>query len=444
VTARAGVYFGIVNRMILAELVKIFLMSLVALTGMFLLAGLIQEAAQRGLSPAQVARSIPLIIPNTLPFTIPATTLFATCVVYGRISADNEVIVLRAAGVNIYHLLWPAILLGLLTTATTAALYYATIPQSQERLRNQLLKDGEGLVYGMIKREGGLRQSNLDFVLFVRDVQGRDLIDVVVKKRTPDRDKPGYEVVARAQTARLRIRRLPAEGPGPDPLAGRDRTETALERFARKRLSGRSGGERVELVVYMDRCHVDSLKGETAADLQSQEYTTALPDNLFGKDPVERPSAHTWATLQANRAESQQLVDDLKAYIADRQARGSAPSGVPEKSNADLVQMGKAALDHEQRFLRLTETEIQMRPALAVGCLCFVLVGCPVGIWASRSDYLSVFMVCFLPTLFVYYPLLLAGLNLSKDGKAPAPVAWAADAVLFLGAFVLIWRLMKR
>ena len=48
------VYFGIVNRMILAELVKVFLMSLVALTGMFLLAGLIQEATQKGLSPGQI------------------------------------------------------------------------------------------------------------------------------------------------------------------------------------------------------------------------------------------------------------------------------------------------------------------------------------------------------------------------------------------------------
>ena len=127
--------------------------------------------------------AIPLIIPNTLPFTIPATTLFATCVVYGRMSADNEVLVLRAAGVNIYHLLWPALILGIGTTAATAALYYDPIPRSQQMLRDQLLKDGEDIIYGMIKREGGLRQTNLDFVLFVRDVQGRDLIDVVVKKQ---------------------------------------------------------------------------------------------------------------------------------------------------------------------------------------------------------------------------------------------------------------------
>jgi lipopolysaccharide export system permease protein len=85
-----------------------------------------------------------------------------------------------------------------------------------------------------------------------------------------------------------------------------------------------------------------------------------------------------------------------------------------------------------------------MRPALALGCFCFVLIGCPVGIWASRSDYLSVFIICFMPTVFVYYPLLLAGLNLAKDGKLPAISAWTADMVGIVAAFFLIKRLMKR
>ena len=99
---------------------------------------------------------------------------------------------------------------------------------------------------------------------------------------------------------------------------------------------------------------------------------------------------------------------------------------------------------YQRELILKTEVEIQLRPALAVGCLCFVLIGCPVGIWASRSDYLSVFIICFLPTMFLYYPLLLAGLNLAKNGKVPAWSAWAADAVGLIVAFVLIRRLMKR
>jgi lipopolysaccharide export system permease protein len=441
------VYFGIINRMILAELVKVFLMSLVALTGMFLLAGLIQEASQKGLSAGQILLAIPLIIPNTLPFTIPATTLFATCVVYSRMSADNEVLVLRTTGVNIYHLLWPALMLGVITTAITGALYYDTIPRSQRLLREQLLKDAEGILYGMLKREGGLRQANLEFVLFVRDVQGRDLIDVVVKKRRPDRT--GYEVVARAQTARLQVRRVPIDDDNGVPLSSDD-TLTQSDGDTRPKIGSppksrgiARGGERYELVVLMDRCFVDSLKGNASADLQQKEYTTPLPEAIFGKDMYYRPSAQTWRELFTTREEAREAIEDTRAALAELHARTPSRSASGEKLAAAIAQK-EEVLKYQYRHQRIVETELHMRPALAVGCLCFVLVGCPVGIWASRSDYLSVFIVCFLPAVFAYYPMLLASLNLAKDGKVSPATAWTANAVVAITALFLIKRLMKR
>src|ERR1043166_1204078 len=119
------------NRLIFWELVKVFLMSLTTLTGLLVTAGLIQEAARMGLSITQVIQSIPLFIPNTLPYTIPATTLFASCVVYGRLSHDNEVVGIKAAGVHLVNVLKPALLLGAITTLVTAALSHTVIPLSQ-------------------------------------------------------------------------------------------------------------------------------------------------------------------------------------------------------------------------------------------------------------------------------------------------------------------------
>ena len=435
-------YFGTINRMILAELVKVFLMSLIALTGMFLLAGLIDEATKKGLSATQIILAIPLIIPNMLPFTIPATTLFATCVVYGRMSADSEVLVLRAAGVNIYHLIWPALILGLGTTAITGALYYDTIPRSQRLLQAQLLNDAEDILYGMLKREGGLRQANLDYVLFVRDVQGRNLIDVVIKKRKPDRT--GYEMVARAQTATLHVRKVVDDGSGDGPDAPKEKSRlSASERFRKKRGASISG-EKYELVVLMGRCYVDSLKGDAAAELHDQPYGTPLPDTIFGKPTGNRPSSQTWTELFANLAEARQDYADLQEELREVQSRGDAPVVGPKTYAEQAADIRSGPLHFTRLLILKTETEIHMRPALAVGCLVFVLIGCPVGIWASRSDYLSVFIICFLPTVFLYYPLLLASLNLAKNGKVPAWTAWAADAVALVVALVLIRRLMKR
>ena len=103
--------------------------------------------------------------------------------------------------------------------------------------------------------------------------------------------------------------------------------------------------------------------------------------------------------------------------------------------------MGAKALKGEINSLN---TEIQMRPALCCGCLCFVLVGCPVGIWFSRSDYLSAFISCFLPIIFVYYPLLLCGTNLAKQGRVPAMAAmWVPDLFIAIIALVCFRQLLK-
>src|SRR3954447_11730469 len=126
---------SILNRMIFWELVRVFLLSLVSLTGLFLMAGLIQQAAQLGLSLSQTLAAIPLFVPSTLPYTIPATTLFASCVVYGRLAPDNEVVAVRAAGVHLFTVLKPALLLGVLTAAATAGLYHSVIPNTQQMLQ---------------------------------------------------------------------------------------------------------------------------------------------------------------------------------------------------------------------------------------------------------------------------------------------------------------------
>src|SRR5262245_33767641 len=144
--------FGnILQRMILWELAKVFVLSLVALTGLFLMAGLIAEATQRGLAPSQVLGVIPLLIPSMLPYTLPTTTLFATCVTYGRLAHDNEITAIRAAGVNLWTVLKPALLMGVLTSAATMALYYHLIPHTRQVLRAQLVSDVNEFLYSMIK-----------------------------------------------------------------------------------------------------------------------------------------------------------------------------------------------------------------------------------------------------------------------------------------------------
>src|SRR6266540_2391928 len=124
--------------MILIDLCKIFTLSLIGLTGLILLAGIISEAMKNGLGPVQILTAVPLLLPSLLPYTVPATTLFATCIVYGRLSADNEILALKAAGTHIVHVIFPATLLGIFASVVTMVLSLDVIPYTHFLLRSQI------------------------------------------------------------------------------------------------------------------------------------------------------------------------------------------------------------------------------------------------------------------------------------------------------------------
>lgn len=405
------------NRMIFSELVKVFLLSLGSLTGLFLLAGLIQQASQMGLSPFQVIAVIPLFVPSTLPFTIPATTLFASCVVYGRLAHDNEVVAIKAAGVHLFNILKPALALGVITTAVTGGLYHSVIPLTQQQLQREILKDPEEVLYNALRRERCIRHPTFPYVLYVKDVQGRRLIDVVLKRRVKVKDPltkteiwNGYDFVARAREARLRV----------------DATEGVLyldpDRF----------------VVYDPK-----VQGSTASN---GPFPVPLPDNLNANDAKNRPMSLTWDDLSPRVHYLQEEVKTIESEWAKSQQQAlSVPDGELKQKILNEDPHFKARLESVNRQLRNVEAEFYMRPALAVGCLVFALIGCPVGIWANRSDYLSTFVICFLPTVFVYYPLHLAGSNMGKDGKLPLGLGcWLANMAVGLGGIALTWRLLRR
>ncbi len=415
---------GILHRMIFWELLKVFFLTLTGITGLFLVGLVVQQASQLGLSVWQTLAIIPLLIPYTLPYTIPATTLFTTCVVYGRLSHDNEAVAMKAAGVDLYTILRPALTLGLLASSSTFALAYALIPQSNSQLQQQILKDPEEVVYSMLKRERTFRSGTSPYVIHVKDVQGRRLVDVVFKRKKQERNGAGkdiwlgqYDYVIRAREARLRVVLPDAEHPN----------EPAMLFIDPDRWVGVDGSSQFE-------------------SGSSRPVGVPLPDAFSPKDIKERPMNLDWDELMPKadvfRAELAK-VEQVKLAAAAAIATATDPL-IVNKHKEDAVGL-KYSAEHLLRQVRNTENEYYMRPSLALGCMVFAIIGCPVGIWANRADYLSSFVTCFLPTVFLYYPILLAGSNLGRDGRIPLPIGvFLADAVVGTLAVLLTIRLIKR
>ncbi len=409
--------FGtILQRMILWDLIKVFVVTLVGLTGLFVLAGLVAEVSQRGLAPAQIFGIIPLMIPSMLPYTIPAATLFSTVNVYGRMAKDNEIVALRAAGVNLRAILAPSLLLGLGGSAATLGLYYQTIPNSFQMVREHLVSDANEFMYAVLKRNGCIYDKKLPYVLFVRDVRGTRLIDAIFKRKIPKAG--GYDTVARAHEARLRAESLV------DPVSGKQVND---------------------LVVEMSNCVIcnDPKKGAspTTISVRKQEYRERLPSELFSDKESPRSCDLAWPEL-LRRTE---VLREREAKRHEEITLEEARVNLMSKHEQEVLQFKKNGRKYELRVFRSFLAEIQLRPALALSCLCFALIGGPIGVWTCRADLLSSFVIGFLPAVGLYYPLLICGTNLAKDGRIPMmPAVWTADAVFAMIAAFMCWRLVRR
>jgi lipopolysaccharide export system permease protein len=326
-------------------------------------------------------------------------------VVYGRLAHDNEILAMKAAGINILRVVWPGVLLGVFISGVTIYLYYRPIPQTHFLLRVKFLKDVEEFMYGLLRREGHIAHPKLSVEIYVKQVQGRRLIDAIFnRKATPESKR--CDTTAYAKEATLSV-------------------DVAKH----------------QIVLHMRNCRINSENGEKNGIFEKSDWPIELPADFInpGKN---RPNDMTWQEMLSIREQLQAERQKIDLEIASHKAviaLGDAPSNF--KKHVEHLTNKRKQKDQEIRDIAV---EMQMRPAFALGCLCFVLIGCPVGIWFSRSDYLSAFITCFLPIVLVYYPLMLCGINLGRTGHlTPAFPIWTADVVMLVASVPLYRRLLR-
>jgi len=127
-----------VSRELLVNLIfAIFVLSLVLVVGQIL----------RKLLPLLVNHDVPVeyllsfiayVLPFSLIFTIPWGLLTAILLVFGRLSADNELIALRSNGVSVTRVCLPLAAIALACTAICLWLNVQVAPAAQEKLRSTI------------------------------------------------------------------------------------------------------------------------------------------------------------------------------------------------------------------------------------------------------------------------------------------------------------------
>ena len=144
------------QRYILGEMGRTFVLTAVALTGVLGMGGGLMHLVRLGeISGGQLLRLMLLTLPVATALTLPIAALFAAAATYGRLSANNEFVACRSSGINIHVLLLPSVLLSLVCTLVTFGLTNFIIPQMARNLETFLGQDLGDMIQRQLQRPQG-------------------------------------------------------------------------------------------------------------------------------------------------------------------------------------------------------------------------------------------------------------------------------------------------
>jgi len=195
---------GIIDRYIVREIVGVFLMVLFVLTFVLLMGRILQLMdlmVNKGVLLSDILLLVAFLMPSFLLFTIPVSLLVAVITALGRLTADNEVTVMKAAGISLYRLSLPVFAVGAFSFVLCLFVGFYLVPAGNYATKL--------LLYETAKRKAGIgikeKVFNDDFrgVIIYADrvpVKGDGLMGVFISD-TRNPSEPSVIVARKASLA---------------------------------------------------------------------------------------------------------------------------------------------------------------------------------------------------------------------------------------------------
>ncbi|MHB8973825.1 MAG: LptF/LptG family permease [Pirellulaceae bacterium] len=393
----------LLSRYITWELLKVFFLTLLGMTVVLLLVGIGQEAVRQGLGLWPILRLVPYFLPNALVFAVPGTILFAVCSVYGRMSADNEIVAAKSVGISPMAFLTPGLILAFFISLIAVWLNDVAASWGQQGVDRVVLQSVEQIVYGLLRTQRAYSSSR--FSINVVDVEGRKLIHPTLTFHASE-DSPPFTLIAEEAELRLNA----------------DKTALSILLTNSEFDWGNTwSGDLPGVAVQEIPLTAASRKGETSSN-HANSAMTEIPQRI--DDQLK--------TMQ-------QMQQQYAAEAAYEMLTGDFGPLTGPKWVGYHIQLRDAQI----QLYRL-ELVPWRRWANGFSCLFFVMVGAPLAIRLRNADIWTSFGLCFLPILLLYYPLLMYSLDRAKCGVLPPYSIWLGNLVLLGGGCWLIYRVLRR
>jgi lipopolysaccharide export LptBFGC system permease protein LptF len=370
----------------------------------------VRQSFQRGAGFSIVVQLLLLALPKILVLTIPMSLLLGVLVGLGRLSADSEVVALRAAGVSYWRMARPVIFLGFVGFLVAAFDYHVVNPWTNQQVWNVRMSMLRKTDPNREIRAGVFYDEIPDTLVYAEQVDRGDhvwpLRRIIVATSRVDASISAD--IAGPQST-------PEESSSDqDTASPPDRTVVCGER-GRIELSPDAG--KITFIIEKGEIHIEDPRNPTGYQrIRQREFTTALTIGGSESSPDTRK-------FQADSVSTPQLLEEIRVTTSLTDWR---------KSPARLMRWRQAMIELNWRF------------SLPFAAIAFCFLGFPLGLINHRGGKASGFALSLIVVIF-YWIAIKQGREMAMDGKLPLVLAvWGANLLVMLAGLTLLLVRQKR
>ncbi len=181
----------IINRYFLRQLVMIFIMLLLVLTGlawMVQIMSMMKFLLNYGIQLTNFLGLTMLMVPFIISIIVPFVTFIAVIFVYNKMISDNEITVMAASSLSPRQIARPALIMATILTAAHFALNMWIVPASQGSFYDTQWNLRYGLAH-MKLQESAFTEMSRGLVVYVDKVSGHDLSQVMLSDTRDEKNQ---------------------------------------------------------------------------------------------------------------------------------------------------------------------------------------------------------------------------------------------------------------
>lgn len=388
---------------LLRQVLATLLLTVGVFTGVVLLGNVLKEIlallVNGQVSLMIVLKAVGLLLPYVLAYALPMGLLTSMLLVFGRLSADQELTAAKASGISLLSLASPLILLGAAMSVLCAWVNLELAPKCRGAYKNlfeqfatgnptTLIPEGRFVrdIPGHLIYAGKVNGTNLSDVLFCKFKEHEKVLDIRAETAVVIYDPAAREVRFEFSNAQVFQRIVDLPNPGG---AG-----SGLDTNAPAGGSEEFTGPRWQPVI--------------------------IPGVYSSEDPIILP-ARSGGGREPKISEL-----SFQELLAKR---------------IELARLGISGASPVERKLQ-SQVEVQMhrQAAYSFACIGFTLVGIPLGIRVHRRET-SVGAALAVLLVLAYYGLTLVGQSIQgKNDFMAKCILWTPNLLFHTAGTFLLWR----